>query len=126
MKYRETISQGDSVLSEGHQLFKEIKNDSLSSDSMRVKLGALWRVLSERKGNSNELMILLESIARYLEFAVVSPIPSNVARASLTSDLIGTTKEQACSLVEDKIEQLQRDFSWVQEEYQKLKMKLVK
>ena len=93
---------------------------------MRVKLGALWRALDERRDNSDELMRLLESIASYLQLAVVSPVPSNVARANLVSDLIGTTKEQASSVVEEKIDQLQRDFSEVQQKYQELKIKWVK
>jgi hypothetical protein len=126
IKYRESIIHGASRLSMEHPLFEEIKKDSLSSDSMRVKLGSLWRVLNERRDNSNELMGLLESIARYLEFAIESPVPRNIARASITSDLLGASKKQACSVVEEKIEQLQGDYSRVQEKYQELKLKLVK
>jgi len=126
IKYGETISHGDLPLDKKHPLFKEIKKDGLSSGSMRVKLGALWRALDERRDNSDELMRLLESIANYLQLAVVSPVPSNVARANLASDLIGATKEQASSVVEEKIDQLQRDFSEVQQKYQELKIKWVK
>jgi hypothetical protein len=126
VRYRKTINQVDSPLNKEHPLFEEIKKDSLLSASMRVKLGALWRVIDKRNDNSGELIILLKSIARYLEFAVKSPIPRNDVRASLTSDLLGATKEQACSVVEEKLEQLQGDFSRVQEKYQDLKMKLVK
>jgi len=126
IKYRETIKQGASPLNKEHPLFEEIKKDSLSSDSMRVKLRALWRVLSDRSNNSSELMGLLEPIARYLELAVESPIPRNAPRASITSDILGATKEQACSVIEEKIEQLQRDFSRVHDKHQELKMKLVK
>jgi hypothetical protein len=71
-------------------------------------------------------MVLLESIASYLEFAIESPVPRNEARASITSDLLDATKEQACTVIEQKIEQLQGDYSRVHEKYQELKLKLVK
>jgi len=126
IKYRGLINDGNSLIVKTDPIFKEIKKDSLSSDIMRIKLAALWRALDGRRDNSDNLMRLLEYIGRYLEFAVRSPIPRNYARANLSSDLIGATKEQANSIIDEKLNQLQSDFAYVQEQYQKLKMQMVK
>ena len=126
IKYGEIISGGDFPITKAHPVVKEIKKDSLTSNSMRVKLGALWRALEDSKDNSSELTALLEAIGRYLQFAVESPVPSNVARAELTADLIGAAKEDADHIIATKIEQVQAEFSGVQEVYQALKIKYVK
>ena len=125
IKYREVIIQGDARLHDKHPLFDLIKNDSLSSDSMRVKLGALYCVIKEEKGGSSEFKILLRGIALYLKYSVEAPEPVNSPR-DLLAALKGESKEQAVFIIEEKIKELQREYADFRYGYERLKITLIK
>lgn len=133
INYREVIINGPYYISDKHKVIDLIKKDSLSSGAIRVKTKALLKAIEGRSNNSNQLILLLKSIARYLDVyqseigpEETGPSENTIRVCYLNQVLIGISKECACQANERIIENLQSLFFRVQVKYQNLKSELIK